>query len=311
MVVLLVAAVVSSFLVLSGRTERQEQQLADLTGELSNRLASLDADLDAEVAAITAVANGQADLLTGQVEQIEALESDQLGNVQDFVRLRSRVLDVERFVNDAKTSTIDFEFIQENVQPAVVEIRAGRVTGSGFALDLGIWCYNHPEDQDAGCVFARANNQRGALLTNHHVIEFVYGRYQERRVTIVTAAGESLNGYVWNWDEDADLALITYDPDAVNKPIQVLDWAPNPSIGAPVAAVGSPYGVGLTISIGRVTGERDGLWQTDAAINPGNSGGPLVDRVGRVIGITTYKLGEGLAFAVDIDDSCNDILSCN
>jgi hypothetical protein len=58
----------------------------------------------------------------------------------------------------------------------------------------------------------------------------------------------------------------------------------------------------------QVTGTR--IWQSEVAVNPGNSGGPLVDRQGRGIGVTTGKVSEGVAFAVDIDDSCNEILIC-
>jgi S1-C subfamily serine protease len=206
----------------------------------------------------------------------------------------------------AEAKSIDFDLMQAEVQPAVVEITTSSSQGSGFVVDVDMGC----SDSSAACQFVKQHQQYGALVTNHHVIEDVYGAYEERQVAITTASGESIPGYVWTWDEATDLALITFNNAALSTSLPTLDWASDPDIGDSVAAVGSPFGVDLTITTGRISGNRNGIWQTDAAINPGNSGGPLVNARGEVIGITTWKLGEGLAFAVDIDDSCNEILVC-
>lgn len=79
-----------------------------------------------------------------------------------------------------------------------------------------------------------------------------------------------------------------------------------PELTQRVFTIGNPKGLGYSITSGIVSGDRmiDGrrYIQTDAPINPGNSGGPLVDSLGRVIGINTLKLGDaqGIGFAIPI-----------
>ena len=89
------------------------------------------------------------------------------------------------------------------------------------------------------------------------------------------------------------------------------------AVGAPVAAIGSPFGEEQSLSTGVVSAtdrsiesltefQIDGAIQTDASINPGNSGGPLLDADGRVIGLnqqinTTSGGNEGVGYAVPID----------
>ena len=83
-------------------------------------------------------------------------------------------------------------------------------------------------------------------------------------------------------------------------------------------AVGSPLGLGSTVTLGVISGfrslEGSDYVQFSAAISPGNSGGPVVDRDGRVIGVARAKLvadgAEGLGFAVPIDTVCSTVLSC-
>jgi S1-C subfamily serine protease len=75
--------------------------------------------------------------------------------------------------------------------------------------------------------------------------------------------------------------------------------------GTTVYAVGSPLGIGISVSSGVVSGTRGPLMQTNAQINPGNSGGPLITEEGRVIGINTSKIVgpaiEGIGFALPVN----------
>jgi putative serine protease PepD len=78
-------------------------------------------------------------------------------------------------------------------------------------------------------------------------------------------------------------------------------------VGDPVLAYGSPQGLQGTATVGIISAIRTGWIQTDAQINHGNSGGPLVDRRGRVLGITSLAFvggGSGLGFAVDARKLC-------
>jgi serine protease Do len=84
-------------------------------------------------------------------------------------------------------------------------------------------------------------------------------------------------------------------------------------VGEWVVAIGNPYGLEHTVTVGVISAKNrgihtgdvnfDGFLQTDAAINPGNSGGPLIDMEGKVIGINTaiVPYAQGLGFAIPVD----------
>jgi S1-C subfamily serine protease len=150
---------------------------------------------------------------------------------------------------------------------------------------------------------------RGLVLTNAHVVESVDS------VFVTLADGRQLDGSVVGSDTVTDLAVvrITGRPDVPAAPLgdseslEVGDWA---------IALGSPYGLQRTVTLGIVSGlhrdinslgfadKRLDLIQTDAAINPGNSGGPLINAEGEVIGINTLVRsgpGAGLGFAIPVN----------
>jgi S1-C subfamily serine protease len=154
----------------------------------------------------------------------------------------------------------------------------------------------------------------GLIVTNNHVVE------QAGRVEVVFADGEALPAEIVGQDPINDLAVVRVDRaglDAIEigrtRQLQVGDLA---------VAVGSPFGLDATVTVGVVSalgrgvhaGPSDGgavylpeVIQTDAPINPGNSGGALVDRNGRLIGINSAILtsGEpanaGVGFAIPVD----------
>jgi S1-C subfamily serine protease len=150
----------------------------------------------------------------------------------------------------------------------------------------------------------------GHVLTNEHVVSAA------TRVEVELADRERVTARVVFADDMLDLALLQL----VRTPPELqavvfADRSPRP--GEWVMAVGQPFGLGHTVTVGVISGQRrdhddlgrpeglrpDGIWsfiQTDASINVGNSGGPLVDVDGRVVGITTAvrRDGQGLAFAV-------------
>ena len=96
--------------------------------------------------------------------------------------------------------------------------------------------------------------------------------------------------------------------------LPVLPKGPPPSVGDPVLAVGSPLGLGNSVSSGIVSAFHDGIIQFSAPISPGNSGGPVVDRTGRVVGVARSKLvgdgAEGLSFAIPIALVCSTVATC-
>jgi S1-C subfamily serine protease len=160
--------------------------------------------------------------------------------------------------------------------------------------------------QGSGVVIDAA---RGLVLTNAHVVDAV------DLVEVTLADGRQLDGQVVGADPVTDLALVKLEgqrqlaaaPLGDSEALEVGDWA---------IALGSPYGLERTVTLGIVSSlhrdinslgfsdKRLDLIQTDAAINPGNSGGPLVNSAGEVIGINTLVRsgpGAGLGFAIPIN----------
>jgi serine protease DegQ len=145
---------------------------------------------------------------------------------------------------------------------------------------------------------------QGHVLTNLHVIDGA------DEILVSLNDGRQSAAKVVGIDVDTDLAVLQIKLEQV----QVLSFATNDTarIGDVVLAIGNPFGVGQTITMGIVSAlGRGGLGlntyenfiQTDAAINPGNSGGALINTVGQLVGINTAiysKTGGslGIGFAV-------------
>lgn len=147
-------------------------------------------------------------------------------------------------------------------------------------------------------------SKRGHVLTNLHVIDGA------DEILIALRDGRQAPAKVMGADRDSDVAVLKIDmKDLPELPLYVEAL---PRVGDVVLAIGNPFGVGQTVTMGIVSAlGRDGLGintyenfiQTDAAINPGNSGGALVDAQGRLVGLNTAiysKTGGslGIGFAI-------------
>jgi serine protease Do len=143
----------------------------------------------------------------------------------------------------------------------------------------------------------------GLIVTNYHVVENAF------EITIGFSDGSRLQGQVMSASRLADLALVKV---ATDHPLPTAHWGDSDrlQIGDQVFAAGNPFGIGLSISAGIVSGLNrdiqdspyDDYIQTDATINHGNSGGPLFDMQGNVVGVdsaiispTTGSAGIGFA----------------
>ncbi|MCX7866023.1 MAG: DegQ family serine endoprotease [Limisphaera sp.] len=144
----------------------------------------------------------------------------------------------------------------------------------------------------------------GYILTSHHVVAGA----EEIRVALADGKTEYEARLVGS-DPRTDVAVIKVE--ARNLPAIVITDSDQLRVGDIVLAIGNPFGVGQTVTMGIVSAKsRSGLGldyedfiQTDAAINPGNSGGALVDASGRLVGINTAIITRtggnlGIGFAI-------------
>ncbi|WP_124950394.1 Do family serine endopeptidase [Sulfuriferula thiophila] len=144
----------------------------------------------------------------------------------------------------------------------------------------------------------------GYILTNHHVVE------SADEIQVALHDGRTLLAKVVGTDPETDLAVLKID--ASNLPAITFSQSDQASIGDVVLAIGDPFGVGQTVTMGIISAlgrshlginTFEDFIQTDAAINPGNSGGPLVDTNGNLIGINSAiysRTGgsQGIGFAI-------------
>ena len=185
--------------------------------------------------------------------------------------------------------------VYENASPAVflIQTQEELVGNFGFPVPRGLGSGFLIDDQ-------------GHILTNNHVVAGASG------VTVMLDGGDMVEAEVLGTDEVDDLAVIGIDPSLVSgiTPLQLEDSG-KVRPGQMAIAMGNPYGLDDTITIGIISGlnrnvtgtNLRGMIQTDAALNPGNSGGPLLDVNGKVIGIntaieSTSASSRGIGFAI-------------
>ncbi len=146
----------------------------------------------------------------------------------------------------------------------------------------------------------------GYIMTNHHVVD------NADEIRVVLADGRTIQAVIVGNDPDTDLALLRTNETGL--PALSIGDSENLRVGDVVLAIGNPFGVGQTVTMGIVgaTGRSqlgintfENFIQTDAAINPGNSGGALINAAGDLIGINTAifsKSGgsQGIGFAIPV-----------
>ena len=157
-------------------------------------------------------------------------------------------------------------------------------------------------------------DSQGRIVTNNHVVE------NATRVEVTFNDGTTQEARILGIDPDSDLAVL--EVDRIPAKIQPLALGDSNAlqVGQTVAAIGNPFGldgtltVGVVSALGRVVPSGLSQYsipqvvQTDAPINPGNSGGPLLDMQGKVVGVNTQILtadgtraNAGVGFAVPVN----------
>jgi serine protease Do len=146
----------------------------------------------------------------------------------------------------------------------------------------------------------------GLIVTNNHVIA------DAQEIRVVLSDGREFPAKVVAADEKLDLGLLKIDTKAQKLPVLELKDSDQVDVGDLVLAIGDPFGVGQTVTMGIISatartnvgiGDYGYYLQTDAAINPGNSGGALLSTDGRLVGINTAIYSKsggsiGIGFAI-------------
>ena len=196
----------------------------------------------------------------------------------------------------------NLEWVYNEVSPSVVQITTTVLERNYFLQIVP------QEGLGSGIVISK----KGYILTNYHVIknaDFLRVTLPDGGTTYASLVGA---------DPENDIAVIKINPNGLKlEPVHLGDSS-KLKVGQLVLAVGNPFGLDLTASMGiisalnRSISEKNtdtvtnGMIQTDASINPGNSGGPLLNMRGQVIGLNTAILSPnggniGIGFAIPIN----------
>lgn len=186
----------------------------------------------------------------------------------------------------------DLKALLANVIPQTVRINAGRYQGSGFVIRNG-----------------QIKGETMLVMTNHHVVG------SNETVETIFADGSAYSGKVIGRSGKLDTALISIENPPPGISAFAFCYGSKPQIGESLVAIGTPLGVGTTVTRGIISGITGSglntLIITDAPINKGNSGGPVVNYKGEVLGIATAKMGgigvENIAFALPMREALDSL----
>jgi len=206
--------------------------------------------------------------------------------------------------------------IAEKVGPAVVNIDTVRIVQTEYPFfDDPIFRHFFGEQfkeytrtiPQKGTGSGFIISQEGYILTNEHVV------HKADKIKVSLSDGREFEGEVVGSDVTSDMAIVKIQAD--HLPTVTLGNSDELRVGEIVIAIGNPYGLQQTVTMGVVSAkdrsiptEIDGhvyrnFIQTDTAINPGNSGGPLLNTKGEVVGINTAIIpyAQGIGFAIPIN----------
>ena len=216
------------------------------------------------------------------LESIQTTLNEQSTEIQD---LQNQLEIVDAIGNSGVTP---WPTIYNQLKDSVVLIQTDLGLGSGFVYE-----------------------KQGHIVTNHHVIE------DAETIQVTFLDGNITSATVVGMDIYSDLAVIKVDPKAATLNPVVLGSSSDLAVGEPVAAMGNPFGLSDTLTVGIVSSLQRTLdatggyviidiIQIDAAVNPGNSGGPLVNIKGQVVGLNSAIQSEtgtftGIGFAIPSD----------
>jgi Do/DeqQ family serine protease len=203
---------------------------------------------------------------------------------------------------------MSFAPVVKQVAPAVVNIYTRRIVRTNvdpfFRQFFGLPQERVQRSLGSG-VIVKAD---GVVVTNNHVVR------DSEEITVVLSDRREFEAKILGTDDRTDLAVLKIDAGGQNLPVLALGDSDAIEVGDLVLAIGNPFGVGQTVTMGIVSAlartsvgisNYQSFIQTDAAINPGNSGGALVDLQGRLVGINSSIISPsegggsiGIGFAI-------------
>jgi S1-C subfamily serine protease len=187
----------------------------------------------------------------------------------------------------------------DRVQKSTMVVTCGNSQGSGWVIALG-------EVIDSADAETKKIDKEypGSVITNYHVIK---GCVDARKAVTTSNGSEQYEAILFSTDEDNDLAIVS-----TKLVLQALPISQKPAPGWWSMALGSPFGIEKSISIGNIMNVVDQQIISTAPINPGNSGGPLINSFGEVVGTNTWKLrdGDGINIAQSVQLLCKNLVTC-
>ncbi|MBS7616273.1 trypsin-like peptidase domain-containing protein [Candidatus Bathyarchaeota archaeon] len=259
-------------------------------------------------------------ILIVMIVLISLVSGGLLGYLAGYLTFSNKINDLNSQLSDLQTQVANLQLTQtiisqnntyilgenaslselyEKVKESVVVVR-------GVIVQYDIFHRAHyTQVQGSGFVYNHTGQM--VIITNYHVIEDAIN------ITVTFIDGDGYAATVLGYDPYADLAVLsTTAPQSELKPLEIISSS-TLEVGDIVVAVGNPYGlagsmsIGIVSALGRtITEEETGgypiadIIQTTTPLNPGNSGGPLLNLQGQVIGITTAIISDsqGLGFAI-------------
>lgn len=234
-------------------------------------------------------------------------------SINKSVSLSSSATLIEAPVSSAQNPN-SYHLAAKRAMPSVVNINATRNGGQSknpmlndpffkrFFGDQMKPRSERPSSSGSGVIMS----PQGHILTNNHVIQGTDS------IEVSLADGRQAQAKIIGTDPDTDLAVIQID--LKDLPAITLGHSDRASVGDVVLAIGNPFGVGQTVTMGIISAlGRDSVGintyenfiQTDAAVNPGNSGGALIDAAGNLLGINSAIYSQnggslGIGFAIPV-----------
>jgi serine protease Do len=188
--------------------------------------------------------------------------------------------------------------LADKVRPAVVSL-SPYVPPSPSIRKQDSLNKGRPNNAGAGVII---DGKNGYIVTNSHVVR------SSDKIQVTLFGGKKVVGHVVGTDDDTDLAVVRIP---IESPLASVQFGDSSSlrVGQMVVAVGNPYGLSETMTMGIISGlnrenvnlsRYEDFIQTDASINPGNSGGPLLNIRGEVIGINTaiINYAQNIGFSI-------------